>query len=52
LEQNEIALLAPRRTNAMLTRQWGEMMFFFCSYPARVKQPLGWAGMGKMPGGL
>ena len=31
LEQNKITLLATARTNAMLARQWGEMMFFFCS---------------------
>ena len=34
LEQNKTALLVPGRANAMLARQWGEMMFFFCSHHA------------------
>ena len=47
LEQNEIALLAPRRANAMLARQWGEMMFFFCSLDRSGRAELGRAAVGR-----
>ena len=47
LEQNEIALLAPPRANAMLARQWGEMMFFFCSPDRSGRAKLGRAAVGR-----
>ena len=47
LEQNEIALLAPPRANAMLARQWGEMMFFFRSPDRSGRAKLGRAAVGR-----
>jgi hypothetical protein len=37
-------------SNAMLPREWGKMMFFFCSLPAL--QPKGGGEKERMPGGL
>ena len=34
-------IACPARANAMLTRQWGEMMFFFCSHHREDRAELG-----------
>jgi hypothetical protein len=45
-----IACPTPSQCNAGKTMGRNNVLFLFLS--GAVKQPLGWAGMGKMPGGL
>ena len=42
-------IACPARANAMLTRQWGEMMFFFCSHHREDRAELGRGKSARRP---